>query len=74
MPGSAAVPPDLPGGICMHLGEERVESGRISQGAVSRLYLLAEFLSFFFFGLLCFYGADPVCPRVTLPVSRLSQF
>lgn len=59
----------------MHLGEDRVESGRISQGAVSGLHLLAVFLSFFFFFcLLCFYGADLVCSRVTLPMSRLSQF
>ena len=59
----------------MHLGEERVELGRISQGVESGLYLLAVFLSFFFFFcLLCFYGADPVCSCVTLPVSRLSQF
>ena len=55
MPGSAAVPPDLPGGICMHLGEERVEFGRISQGVESGLYLLAVFLSFFFFFLLAVF-------------------
>ena len=55
MPGSAAVPPDLPGGICMHLGEERVELGRISQGVESGLYLLAVFLSFFFFFLLAVF-------------------
>ena len=57
----------------MHLGEERVELGRISQGVESGLYLLAVFLSFFFFFcLLCFYGADPVCSCVTLRVKTFS--